>query len=269
MKSSVNFCAFILFIIMISACTGRSLSQKKVVSWRSKEGIARLEESAYKIDFFTLASHFDFQDNRLFCGAATSSMVLNALRLKHDRVVLPEDRSVLSDVDFKYLPKKWSPFYARYTQNNIFLENTKARSFVLGQRALNLKSGKKKSDFGFQLRQLHQLFEKHGAKTILRVVDKNLTVKQMKADFLKNLAHTDDYVVINFQRSVLTPEKRVGHFSPIGAYHQASDSFLLLDVTPNKSGWIWVQADLLFKAMQTFDTIENRGYLLVSEGENI
>ncbi|MCK5897465.1 MAG: hypothetical protein KAG06_00145 [Methylococcales bacterium] len=252
----------------MSGCSGRPLSQEKIISWQSKEGITRLEESAYKIDFFTLASHFDFQDNRLFCGAATSSMVLNALRLKNDDFTLPKDSSVLTVFDFKYLPEKWSPFYARYTQNNIFLKDTKARSLVLGKRAIKLRGGQKKSDAGFQLRQLHQLFEKHGAKTILRVVDKNLTLMNMKTDFLENLARANDYVVINFQRAVLTPAKKVGHFSPIAAYHQASDSFLLLDVTPNKSGWIWVQADLLFKAMQTFDTVENRGYLLVSEGQN-
>jgi hypothetical protein len=88
----------------------------------------------------------------------------------------------------------------------------------------------------------------------------------MKQDITENLARAEDYVVVNFQRAVLTPEKKVGHFSPIAAYHQASDSFLLLDVTPNQSGWVWVNATLLFQAMQTFDTLENRGYILISEG---
>ena len=36
---------------------------------------------------------------------------------------------------------------------------------------------------------------------------------------------------------------------------------------PNRAGWVWVKSDDLIAAMRTFDTVENRGYLLVSEGE--
>ena len=57
-----------------------------------------------------------------------------------------------------------------------------------------------------------------------------------------------------------------GHISPLGAYDEESDSFLILDVNPNGHSWVWAPAAALFQAMRTRDTVENRGYLLVREG---
>ena len=50
-----------------------------------------------------------------------------------------------------------------------------------------------------------------------------------------------------------------------GAYDERSDSFLIMDVNSNRAPWVWVRSDDLIAAMRTFDTVENRGYLLVSE----
>ena len=52
---------------------------------------------------------------------------------------------------------------------------------------------------------------------------------------------------------------------PLGAYDETSDSFLIMDVNPNRAPWVWVGAGDLIRAMRTFDTVENRGYLLISE----
>lgn len=60
-------------------------------------------------------------------------------------------------------------------------------------------------------------------------------------------------------------QKGGGHISPIGAYDQQSDSFLIMDVNPNKAPWVWVKSRDLISAMRTFDTVENRGYLLISK----
>ena len=41
----------------------------------------------------------------------------------------------------------------------------------------------------------------------------------------------------------------------------------IMDVNPNRAPWVWVSSDELIAAMRTFDTVENRGYLLVSDVE--
>ena len=38
-----------------------------------------------------------------------------------------------------------------------------------------------------------------------------------------------------------------------------------MDVNPNRAPWVWVRSADLIRAMRTFDTVENRGYLLISE----
>ena len=42
-----------------------------------------------------------------------------------------------------------------------------------------------------------------------------------------------------------------------------SDSFLVLDVNPSRAGWVWMPTTNLIKGMRTFDTVENRGYILI------
>jgi hypothetical protein len=32
---------------------------------------------------------------------------------------------------------------------------------------------------------------------------------------------------------------------------------------PTSAGWVWMPAATLIKGMRTFDTVENRGYILI------
>ena len=239
----MNFNTTLISIIFISGCSTIVPKEKDIVSWGSEEGIHRLETSTYKIDFFKLANNFDIQNNRLFCGPATATTLLNSLRLQNPLITLPEDKAILSKTDLKYLPsKEWQPSYNRYSQDNIFLKSSKKRPYVLGKPIENER------DYGFQLRQFADLFEKHGAKVIIRVIDEQADFKKMKQEILENLERRDDYVAVNYKRSALG-QAGGGHISPIGAYHEDSDSFLIMDVIPSISEWVWVKADFLFEAM--------------------
>ena len=73
-------------------------------------------------------------------------------------------------------------------------------------------------------------------------------------------------MIVNYNRSALG-QTGGGHISPLGAFDETSDSFLVMDVNPTNHPWVWVPASALFAAMATKDTAENRGYLLVSEGK--
>lgn len=68
---------------------------------------------------------------------------------------------------------------------------------------------------------------------------------------------------MNYLRSALG-QPGGGHISPLGAYDDKTDSFLVMDVNPNTAPWVWVKASDLIGAMRTFDVKENRGFLLVS-----
>jgi len=85
----------------------------------------------------------------------------------------------------------------------------------------------------------------------------------IRADLMQNLARPGDYVIVNYRREAVG-QRGGGHISPLGAYDAASDSFLVLDVNPAAAGWVWMPAATLIKGMRSFDTVENRGYVLVA-----
>ncbi len=254
---------FVSFVLSGCATLNKGSSKDPIISWSQEPGVSRLENSNHKVDFFPLANQFEGQTNKVFCGPATMAIVLNAMRVRRGSVAVPEDRTQLSRAEQKNLPvsKDWSPFYPRYTQNSVFAKIPKAKMDVLG-RPKTVK-GKKTNDMGFQLRQLHAGFEAHGVKSDLRVVDDKFELAKMKSEMIQNLKSPGDYVVVNYARKGMNQEGG-GHISPVGAYDSGTDSFLILDVTPTKADWVWVRSDTLLAAMKTLDTVENRGYLLIS-----
>ena len=140
----------------------------------------------------------------------------------------------------------------------------KTRLEVLGKPILI--DGEAKRDYGLQLRQLAQVLRSHGLEVVTRVVDPGADSSAIRHEIAANLAAGNDFVLVNYARKALG-QPGGGHISPLGAYDALSDSFLIMDVNPNRAPWVWVAADDLIAAMRTFDTVENRGYLLVSDAK--
>ncbi len=254
-------CAF-LVSPMESHATG-SAQPVDLVEWASGESVERLSRSSYKTDFFPLSNHFISQDNSIFCGPVSSAIVLNALRLGK-KEGLPKDRQSIAEDEMAWLWQGADPFYGKYTPNNVLTDQTKTRLEVLGKPILI--KGEAMSDFGLQLSQLAQVLRSHGLEVETRVVDDDADAATIRREIAANLASGDDYVLVNYARRALGQEGG-GHISPLGAYDEHSNSFLIMDVNPNRASWVWVGSDDLIAAMRTFDTVENRGYLLISDTE--
>ena len=80
------------------------------------------------------------------------------------------------------------------------------------------------------------------------------------------LGARDRFVLINFSRETMSDDDRGGgHFSPLAAYHEETDSFLVMDVARYKYPPFWVDADLLWRSMATTDTVSerHRGYVVI------
>ena len=256
-------CAFTVVSTDGRAASNTDARPAALVEWQSGESVERFFNSSHSADFFPLSNHFISQDNSIFCGPVSSAIVLNALRLGK-REGLPRDRSSIAEDEMAWLWKGADPFYGKYTPNNVLGERTKTRLEVLGKPILI--EGEAKRDYGLQLRQLAQVLRSHGLEVVTRVVDDGADAEAIRREIAANLASGDDYVLINYARKALGQEGG-GHISPLGAYDEGSDSFLIMDVNPNRAPWVWVGSEVLIAAMRTFDTVENRGYLLVSEGE--
>ena len=87
--------------------------------------------------------------------------------------------------------------------------------------------------------------------------------RKAASEYLSTKSH---FVVVNYLRNALG-QQRGGHFSPLAAYDEKSDRFLILDVARYKYPPVWVSAQDLFNAMNTTDSDNDnktRGYVLVS-----
>jgi hypothetical protein len=229
-----------------------------LVPFASDEGLARLARSNARVDFAVLANQYEEELDAAFCGPASAAMVLNAVNARSGN--LPKDMSRLHPGDLKYLPPGLDPIIPRYTQDNVLVKSPKTRAQVLGEPTI--VNGKEVHDYGFQVRQLEALLRANGLSTNLVIVDDTKSEQDIRAALIENLEHPGDYVIVSYLRNAVGQDGP-GHISPLGAYDAESDSFLVLDVNPSRAGWVWMPTTTLIKGMRTFDTVENRGYILI------
>lgn len=256
-----------------------------LVPFDSDEGARRFAQSKFRSDFQKLAVHFQSQRDGVSCGPTTMTVVLNALRWNTPKAPLPPvEASLLKQAPMDPATKQPREIRIRgYSINDMFdsvdarhKKGLKSRAELWGKTSVrNLKTQKEDKDFGLQLEQLAQLLAKgHGlqvtkhavgtAETETTGISKE-TEETFRRDLRTNLATEGDYMIVNYTRAKIPSQSGGGHIAPLGAYDEKSDSVLILDVNPTKGAWAWVSVDDLLAAMNTFDTIENRGYLLVKD----
>ena len=252
-----------LQVIAVMVCfIGLHSFAEELVCWTSESSQARLSRSNYKNDFFHLSNFYDAQENKVFCGTASASIVLNALRVRKPEWALPKDEKFLEPEDRKQLSQQGvNLFFNKYSQNNIV--GSQLRQHMMGKPY----AGSDECVYGLELAQLAVAMRSHQLQVKeVTVCETRLTeqLSIMKAELKQALQDQTHYVIVNYSRQALG-QPGGGHFSPLGAYDQISDSFLIMDVSNTTSEWVWVNSRLLFKAMATRDQSKNRGYLLISE----
>lgn len=222
-----------LAVVLVPLASARDAALQ---AFDSEEGVARLARAEARADFAALANQFEPQANGAFCGPATAAILLNAVHGK-------------------------GAAQPRFSQESVIAKGRKTRAQVLGEPvAFN---GRQIKDYGYQLRQFDELLRAHGLATRMVVVDDRVTDAEVRAALAENLARRGDFAVVNYRRGSVGQEGG-GHISPLGAYDAATDSFLVLDVNPASAGWAWIPAHALIHGMRSFDTLENRGFILVS-----
>ena len=199
------------------------------------------------------------------CGPTSAVIVLNALRADAPPETKPSDPALFPDKYRQGLPPGLDPLFHRYSQQIFFrdprVEAVKPEAAFYGRPS----APGAKPDPGLQLRQLHDILVALGLDSTIRVADEHLRDDLARQELAANLARPGDFVIVNYFRPGLG-QTGGGHISPLAAYDEVSDSFLVLDVNATDRTWVWIPATRLFAAMRTLDKIENRGYLLVREG---
>ena len=116
---------------------------------------------------------------------------------------------------------------------------------------------------GMTLAQLNGILQAHQLETKL-IYATDIDMEQFRSLAQKNLSNPDDVILVNYRRPALN-QPGGGHISPIAAYHQKSDRFLILDVAAYKYPPTWVRTEELWKGINSLDTTSNlsRGLIMV------
>lgn len=208
---------------------------QNLIPLNSKEGEQLLIASKAKQDYLPLSTHFVTQKNQAFCGVASIVMVLNALSI----------------------PAPSEPEFGNahvFTQDNVF-----------NAQMLKVKTPFKISYQGMSLEELGKLLKSHPVKVEVRYAS-NMTLDEFRKMTVKNLQESNNFVIVNYLRQSIG-QQRWGHISPIAAYNQQTDRFLILDVSRYKYPPVWVKAEELWRSMATKDSSasKTRGLVLVSK----
>ena len=204
-----------------------------LVAFNSTEG-KRLLAKNINENYLNLSMQFLTQKNQAYCGIASMTMILNALRIKG-----PQD-----------------PVYTPYnpiTQDNFFTPSIKS---IITQKTV--------SSVGLTLDQAASILASYSIK-VYAIHSNQINLSSMRSLLKYSLSKHQTYVIINFFRPKLN-EEGAGHFSPLAAYDSKTDRFLLLDVARYKYPPVWVKSKDLWQAINTIDDTSkrNRGILIIS-----
>lgn len=203
-----------------------------IITWDSPEGLERIQRSIAKENLWKLLRFYETQNHYAYCGIASVVMAFNSLSIE-----APPSQLL-----------KGKPFFL---QQEFFTENVKA---VLNKEEVE-KYGMSLNDMAGVLPVFPVIFSKYEAV--------NLTHEDMKKTIIEALKNPKQRVLSLYLREILGLGSG-GHWSPIAAYDEASDTFLVLDVARFKYPPMWIPTTDFFKSMQTTNKSgKSRGFIIL------
>lgn len=195
----------------------------------SLEGINLLKKN-FTPNTVRLLSHFTTQKNLTYCGIASAVMILNSSQMDS-----PNDLN--------------HPPYHYFNQDNFFNE-----------RVLKIVTPDEVSKNGINLLNLSKAIEANGLKTT-PIFAKDTTPEKFR-ELIKNALAENKFVIVNFLRSEIKQDGGL-HHSPIAAYDETTDQFLVLDVSRYKYPSYWVKSDELWKAASVYANGTYHGLIII------
>jgi Phytochelatin synthase len=205
-----------------------------LIALDSNVGQRLLWESKAKEDYIPLSIHFTTQKNLAYCGVATGAMILNGL-------AIPRPRS-----------EAHAP-YRLFTQENFF---TPGVCRVVPPDEVDRS--------GMSLKQFADSLRAFPVDVVMTYASEG-SLAEFRSSAIQTLRDRTSFLAINYLRSTLS-QKSGGHISPVAAYHEGEDRFLILDVSRYKYPPVWVKAGALWDSMAVAadpSSRQSRGYLIV------
>ncbi|WP_036482850.1 phytochelatin synthase family protein [Myxosarcina sp. GI1] len=215
------------------------LKTEELIALDSATGEELLFTSQARSDYLPLSIEFVTQDNLAYCGVATLVMVLNALDIK---APVAPNHTIAGLVSYRF-----------FTQENVF-ENEQTHKAIAPETVARQ---------GMTLEELGKLFQSYQLEA-QTFHGEDVNLERFRQKIVQNLQQAGNFIVVNYSRRSLG-QQGGGHISPVVAYHQQSDRFLILDVARYRYAPVWVKAKTLWKAINTIDSVSNktRGFVAI------
>ena len=236
-----------------------------LVPWNSDEGKKRLARSKHKTDFFQLADRFQPQINPLYCGIATTTIILNTFRLGYEPI--PSQAELEVDKPKAFGGGKIPyPSYSQWTLLNENTDKVKVRD-IINLTNISEENTNDASQFepGLSLAQLSGIQNLYGLGTKVYYAEQEPSAgsSHFRNQLKEVLQDSTQFLVVNFVGTLIGTTTG-GHISPLAAYDKRSDSVLILDVAGHKNPWYWVPVEHLYKSMHSKDGVQYRGWVVIS-----
>ncbi len=203
-------------------------------AWDSPEGISRLESSEAKENFWKLVRFYESQMHPAYCSVASSVIALNALSVEAPK-------------------SKIFGKYRMFTQAEFFSEEVSA---IIEQSEVAQR--------GMSLEDLTQVLKKFPVQ-VHSYEAQSLSLDEIRQLLITALKNPNQSVLALYQRRELNQEGG-GHWSPVAAYDERTDSLLILDVAKFKYPPIWVDAPTFIQSMQTTNIDgKSRGVIILEK----
>lgn len=207
---------------------GLILVKRLYVELFSEKGMQMIKNSQFREVYFKISRYFETQEHWTYCAIASSVAAMNTLQ---DQVV--------------------------FSQENFFTDEV--QQIVTSEEV--------KTDWrGLTADELVQILPLHGFSGTFINAD-TLTADAFRDALKSTLNDPEQIIIANYNR----PEAGQvggGHFSPVVAYDQDTDSVLIMDTSRFKYPPVWIDLSQFVKAMATIDSTGiSRGYLTVKKTE--
>lgn len=181
------------------------------------------------------------------CGIQSGSLLLNSAYLGKKS---GESGFSLDNIDTTSLPYNEQKMYDFEATTNVKTDH----------RINDLQEG-------LTMDEVKQILEGFGQKVSMFFAS-DVTVDQFRSAAKEALEHADSRqgIIVNYHMATLGQDSQFGHFSPLVAYHEGRDMFLLMDTWPSTYE-SWARTEDFHRAMNTIDpdTNKTRGFLVCSD----
>jgi hypothetical protein len=260
-KNLLIFLIAITFSKVVFAEEKITKETTQIEAWNSADGLKKLQKSSFKNDFYQLINFYQPQENPLYCSVAVATIISNALDYgkipsqKASEIKIPQSNKI---IEYR--------LYQQKTFLNKKTEEIKKLAIIELKQPKTTNNNQEIYDGGINLSDFNKMLSiVHGFKTKLTYAAKNdeESIKKFRDKLKEVLLDDKSFVIANFDGKI-TGSLTNGHFSPIVAFDESSDSVLILDVALHKNQWYWTSLKKLYEAMNSKDEETYRGYLIIS-----